>query len=228
MRTYAALLGALILGATALLGAPAQAQQQMGTIKVIAPTEGATVSSPVTLRVDIQGVTVKPAAEGDPNAFHYHALVDVDPATVIQAGQPIPPGQENIIHTHEPTLTLNLEPGQHTVTVILTRTDHVPLVPNVQDRVTFTVAAPGQPPAAQTAPAAMQPATTAAQPPTAPAAAGQRPGAVGAPRAGSGGAMLADNHTSTMMVALLAAALALGVGGSLAYARRRTHGEGKR
>src|SRR3712207_2071341 len=106
MRHYAvALLGAL-LGVVAVVGGAAQAQQP-GTIDVTSPNEGATVSGPVMLSIDIQGVTVKPAAEGDPNAFHYHALVDVDPTTVLQPGQPIPTGQSNIIHTADRTLMLN-------------------------------------------------------------------------------------------------------------------------
>jgi hypothetical protein len=223
MRIYAGTIGAVLLGAAALLGQTAQAQQPMGTIRVNQPANASTVNAPVTLQVAISGVTVKPAAEGDPNAFHYHALVDVDPVTVVQAGQPIPTGQANIIHTHEPSLMLpDLAPGQHTVTVILTRTDHVPLMPNVQDRVTFTVAAPG---AAQPAMPAAQPTAAAAQPSPAPAGAAPsgaaQPGAATSPRAGHGGAVLVDNRASTAMAATLAGVVVVTIAGAAVYARRR-------
>jgi hypothetical protein len=197
MKRYVAILGAVLLLGTLLHGAGARAQQA-GTIRITAPAGGATVSGPIQLSVDIQGVTVKPAAEGDPNAFHYHALVDVDPTTVLQPGQPIPTGQANIIHTADRTISIpDLAPGQHTIVVVLTRTDHVPLSPTVQDRVTFTVAAA----------------------PGAPAPAGQTP--VAAPRVGTGGGIDADTPASAVvLLGLLAAMLAVGAGGLLLRARR--------
>jgi hypothetical protein len=196
MKRYVAILGAVLLSGSLLHGAGARAQQA-GTIRITAPTAGATVSGDVQLTVDIQGVTVKPAAEGDPNAFHYHALVDVDPTTVLQPGQPIPTGQANIIHTADRTIPIpNLAPGQHTIVVVLTRTDHVPLSPTVQDRVAFTVAAA----------------------PGAPAPAGQTP--VAAPRVGTGGGIDADTPTSAALLLGLLAAMAVGVGGLMLRVRR--------
>lgn len=128
--------------------------QQAGAIKITSPANNATVNQPVSAAVEITGVTVKPAAEGDPNAFHYHLFVDVDPATVVQPGQPIPTGQANIIHTADRTVSLNLTPGQHTVTAVLSKTDHVPLSPSVQDRVTFTVGGAAAAAGGQTPPTA--------------------------------------------------------------------------
>ena len=199
MRRYVPALVAVLLAGAALLGREAQAQQATGSIRIVAPAANATVSGPVSLTVDIQGVTVKPAADGDPAAFHYHALVDVDPATVIQPGQPLPTGQANIIHTADRTITIpDLAPGPHTIVVILTRTDHVPLTPAVQDRVTFTLAAV---PAGQTAPAGT--------------------GAAAAPRVGTGGGLDADNRASLLVLLTAAAAVALGTGGLLLRARHR-------
>lgn len=148
MRRFALLACAALAAAIAASGAVAvSAQQPAGTIKITAPANGATVAAPVTVSVEIGGVPVKPAAAADPNAYHYHIFVDVDPATVIQPGQPIPTGQANIIHTADTSVPLpNLAPGPHTVAAVLTKTDHVPLTPLVQDRVQFTVsgAAAGQ------------------------------------------------------------------------------------
>ena len=203
MKRYVAILGAVLLAGALLAGAEARAQQA-GTIRITSPAAGATVSGDDQLTVDIQGVTVKPAAEGDPNAFHYHALVDVDPTTVLQPGQPIPTGQANIIHTADRTITIpNLSPGQHTIVTVLTRTDHVPLNPNVQDRVTFTVAP------AQGAPAGQAAQTPAAQTP------------VAAPRVGTGGGIDADARVPAAMLLALAVATAIGAGGLMLQARRR-------
>ena len=198
MRGAAAVLGSMLLVGATLLGRQVHAQQT-GTIRVVAPANGATVAAPVTLQVEIGGVTVKPAAEGDPQAFHYHALIDVDPATVAQPGQPLPTGQANIIHTADPRLSLpDLAPGQHTVTVILTRTDHVPLSPSIQQRVTFTVAAPGAAGAA------------------APGAAQQQ---AGAPRVGTG--LVPDTRASHGMLLALAGLFVVSMGGTLLWARVR-------
>src|SRR5262249_28648813 len=190
---------AALLALVALGGRRAEAQTQP-TIKIVSPAAGATVTGPVTLQVMITGATVKPAAEGDPQAFHYHALVDVDRATVVQAGQPIPTGQASIIHTADASLALpNLAPGQHTVTVILTRTDHVPLNPTIEDKVTFTVAAPqAAQPAAQATPAPAAQATPA-------------PGAATVPRTGHGGELLTDPRPSWLLLLTLAAVIGGGM-----------------
>ena len=194
LASVAALLGAALIAGTAQAQGPGA-----GTIRITNPANNGTVNGPVTLQVEIGGVTVRAAAEGDPAAYHYHALVDVDPASVIQAGQPLPTGQENIIHTADRGLPLtNLAPGQHTVTVILTRTDHVPLTPPVQDRVAFTIGS-GTPPAAA-----------------------QSAAPVAAPRTGSGGmALLADQRFSPALALLLAAAACLSLGGLAVGARVR-------
>jgi len=53
---------------------------------------------------------------------------------------PVPPGQANIIHTIDLNRELTgLAPGPHTVTVVLTGTNHVPSSPSIQDQVSFTV-----------------------------------------------------------------------------------------
>jgi hypothetical protein len=141
MRRLIPAAAALVVVVGAALAAGGVHAQQAGTIAITAPANNATVSSPVSVTVNIQGVTVKPAAEGDPNAYHYHLFIDVDPATVVQTGQPIVTGQANIIHTADLTVPIpNLAPGPHTVTAVLTKTDHVPLSPSVQSRVQFTVA----------------------------------------------------------------------------------------
>jgi len=201
MKRYVlALLAAFCVAGSAFFGGAAGAQQG-ASIRITGPADGATVASPVTLAVDIQGVPVKPAAEGDPNAFHYHALVDVDPSTVLVPGQPIPTGQSNIIHTADLNLALpDLAPGEHTVYAVLTRTDHVPLNPTVQDRITFTVGTPGT-----------------GGPSAAPS--GQTP--IAAPRVGTGGLLTADTQPSLPLMLAVGLVVVLGGGGLALRMRRR-------
>lgn len=140
----------LMLGivAAASVAAPwlSSARAQAGpTIKVTGPTNGASVSNPVTVSVQSSGATIKAATDNDPSAAHYHYFIDRDPATVLQPGQPIPQGQPDIIHTPDANLQLpTLAPGPHKVWVVLAHTDHTPYSPNVQDQVSFTVGGAAQ------------------------------------------------------------------------------------
>jgi len=130
----------IALGIAVLFAGTAHAQAPQATVKITGPANGSTIDGPVEIGVEINGATVKHWNERDPTAVHHHLLIDVDPVTVVQAGVPLPPGQANIIHTIEPSRQLmDLAPGPHTVTVVLTGTDHVPFSPSIQDQVSFTV-----------------------------------------------------------------------------------------
>lgn len=160
MRLLPVIASVLLLSGALLRAAPAAEAQQPPSVRIVSPAQGASISGPVTVTVEIGGVPVRPASDGDAGAFHHHLLIDVDPASVIQPGQPLPVGQANIIHTADLTTVLtDLPPGSHTITTVLSKTDHVPLSPSVQDQRTFTVLAPGQTPAPApaAAPAAPRP-----------------------------------------------------------------------
>ena len=109
------------------------------TLDFVSPAEGAQVTAPVRIEVRTSGVVLKRPTEQDPNARHLHYFLDTDPAAVLGPGQPVPTGIQNIIHTPDIVQTLNLQPGQHTVWVVMTDNDHLPLRPNVQAKITFTV-----------------------------------------------------------------------------------------
>jgi serine/threonine-protein kinase len=109
------------------------------TLSVLQPADGAQVSGPAMIQLDVSGVNLKAPVEADPEGRHIHYFLDVDPATVMVPGQPIPTGQANIVHTANANHTfVDLPPGQHTVWAVLTGNDHVPLTPNVQGKVAFT------------------------------------------------------------------------------------------
>jgi hypothetical protein len=98
-------------------------------------------------------VNIKPPSAGDLTSFHLHYFVDLDPATVIVPGQPLPPPGANpsIIHSPELSMTFpGLTAGDHTVWVVMGRVDHVPCAGGVSAVVKFTVAAAPKPPATGT------------------------------------------------------------------------------
>ncbi len=112
-------------------------------VNVEGPSVRGTVagSAAAALDVAVEGVTLAPAASD--HSFkagthgHLHVLVDREPPA---AGQPIPSGDPDVVHTaDEHVLLPKLSPGSHTVWVVLGYADHTPFDPAVADRVTFTV-----------------------------------------------------------------------------------------
>lgn len=96
-----------------------------------------TSGEPVSVEVDVEGALLV-AADGDRSGHsgHLHLFVDRPPTP---AGQAIPK-EDNIIHTTETNVPLTgLAPGQHTVWVVLGDGVHMPLVPPVMAKTTFTV-----------------------------------------------------------------------------------------
>ncbi len=107
-------------------------------MRITSPGDGETVTGPVTLRVDVDGFRLI-GADGDTSGQtgHLHAFIDREPTP---AGEPIPTGQDDIVHFPQPTADLgDLAPGEHTVIVVAGDGAHVPFQPEVSDRVTFTV-----------------------------------------------------------------------------------------
>ncbi|MGE0542593.1 MAG: protein kinase [Dehalococcoidia bacterium] len=113
------------------------------TLAILQPAEGGRVSDPVTVQVAVEGATLKPAGEGDPEARHLHYFLDRDPAEIVGSGTPIPVGQAGIVHTDATTQAFpGIAPGEHTIWVVLGGSDHMPLDPAVAGKVSFTVADP--------------------------------------------------------------------------------------
>jgi hypothetical protein len=107
---------------------------------LIAPADGATVTSPVTLQFGLRNKGVAPADVDWPNTGHHHLFINVDPATH-DAGTAIP-ATENILHFGggQTQATLDLPAGTHTVWLLLGDHNHVPHDPPVVSApVTFTV-----------------------------------------------------------------------------------------
>jgi hypothetical protein len=89
-------------------------------VRVIPPTD----DEPSTVSVEVEpDVDIKPAADADPESFHLHYFVDVDPGD-LAPGEVIPAGNPNIIHSAATELDLELPSGEHQVWVVLGQLGH--------------------------------------------------------------------------------------------------------
>ncbi len=99
------------------------------------PADDAVVSSPVQVRMQASGITIAPAAKGQPGAGHFHLMID---AECVQPGAAIP---NDPAHRHfgdgSTSATIELAPGQHTLCLQIGDNGHV--ASNATDRVTVTV-----------------------------------------------------------------------------------------
>ena len=156
MKKIWILLGIALLGAVLALGAACSDDDEDGdgdsptataemvdetpaaeaSLEITAPLDGDTVSSPVTLEVSASGVEIAPAADAVEGAGHFHAFVDQEP---VAEGEVIPQETDGIFHFATGTVDLELEPGEHTVTVVLGDNAHMRLAGAAPAVVTFTV-----------------------------------------------------------------------------------------
>lgn len=95
------------------------------TVSITAPADGATVPAgePFQLEVGVEGAELTGDTQtDDPRAAHLHVFVDGDLLAM--------PG--------EPIFDVELEPGEHTVTVELTTAGHASFDPRVLDEIVVT------------------------------------------------------------------------------------------
>ncbi|TBW57966.1 DUF4399 domain-containing protein [Marinobacter halodurans] len=109
------------------------------SVYFITPEDGATVSSPVTVRFGLKGMGVAPAGTDKANTGHHHLLIDVD--SLPPKGQPIPSDDH---HKHfgggQTETELDLAPGQHTLQLLVGDQNHIPFDPPVvSKKITITV-----------------------------------------------------------------------------------------
>ena len=105
----------------------------------ISPTDGATVSNPVTIRFGLKGMGVAPAGVEKDKTGHHHLLIDVPELPPLD--EPIP---QDEMHRHfgggQTEVTLDLPPGKHTLQLLLGDRNHIPHDPPVvSDIITVTV-----------------------------------------------------------------------------------------
>jgi hypothetical protein len=148
MRKITSFCGLLLLILPAL-GQPQDAAPAMprtqapdgAAVYFLSPSNGATVSSPFTARFGLRGMGIAPAGVTAPSTGHHHLLIDV--AELPPENLPIP---NDANHRHfglgQTETELTLEPGQHTLQLVLGDALHVPHQPPVASaKITITVAA---------------------------------------------------------------------------------------
>jgi hypothetical protein len=109
------------------------------TLYFIQPQDGATVSSPVTVKFGLSGMGVAPAGVEVADTGHHHLLIDV---TELPPLDQAIPADDN--HKHfgggQTETTVELEPGEHTLQLLLGNHLHIPGDPPVtSEMITITV-----------------------------------------------------------------------------------------
>ncbi len=107
---------------------------------IISPTDGATVSNPVTIVFGLEGMGIAPANVEIENTGHHHLLINTDPTTLdMEAGLP---ATDQIVHLGggQTQVTKDLPAGTHTLQLLLGDWTHVPHDPPVMsEAITITV-----------------------------------------------------------------------------------------
>lgn len=104
----------------------------------IAPKDGETVTSPVTVRFGLKGMGIAPAGVAFEGAGHHHLIVD---AATPPLDAPIP-ADANHLHfgKGQTETTVELKPGKHTLQLVVGDQLHIPHDPAVASKViTITV-----------------------------------------------------------------------------------------
>ena len=102
-------------------------------VYIISPTDGETVSSPVTIRFGLKGMGVAPAGIDKPNTGHHHLLIDVKDGPALDS--PLPADAKHIHFGGGKTeATVELSPGKHTLQLIMGNQNHIPHEPPVMSK----------------------------------------------------------------------------------------------
>ncbi len=119
-----------------LAGASATSEPE---VYLISPQNGDIVTSPVTIRFGLTGMGVAPAGIDRSGTGHHHLLIDVDQLPDLSL--PVPADER---HRHfgggQTETTIELQPGDHTLQLLLGDWMHVPHDPPLtSDKITITV-----------------------------------------------------------------------------------------
>ncbi len=133
---------AAILAVTVATGVVAQVKRtpspQGAEVYFIAPSDGATVRSPVTVKFGLKGMGVAPAGIAFEGTGHHHLIID---AELPPLDAPIP-ADANHVHfgKGQTEATVELKPGKHTLQLLLGDLTHTPHDPAVASKkITITV-----------------------------------------------------------------------------------------
>lgn len=127
------------ISAFLLLAVGTTAPAYAASLYLIAPADGEVVQGPVTVKFGLQGMGVAPAGVDKSGTGHHHLLIDVGRTPPLD--EPLPKDER---HRHfgggQTQAVLDLEPGRHTLQLILGDHRHIPHDPPlVSEKITITV-----------------------------------------------------------------------------------------
>jgi hypothetical protein len=135
-------LGVVLLIATGLGVAsaeiPRSSRPENVQLYFVTPSGGDSLTSPVVVRFGLKGMGVAPAGVEKAGTGHHHLIVD---AELPPSGLPIP-ASDHYRHfgMGQTEVTLDLEPGEHTLQLLLGDHLHIPHDPPlVSERISITV-----------------------------------------------------------------------------------------
>ena len=108
---------------------PRSAAPPGAAVFFITPMNGATVTSPVTVKFGVSGVSVTAAGDMSANSGHHHLLVDTELA---DPSVSVPKDAQHLHYGKGQTETsLELSPGTHSLQLVLGDGNHVPHDPPI-------------------------------------------------------------------------------------------------
>ena len=139
MRTTLAVFTGFIaaLSLSAALFAQQTAAPEGAQVYIVSPANGETVGQTFTVVFGLSGMGVAPAGVPMPNTGHHHLLINADPLPDLTQAL-----GADVMHfgLGQTQTTLTLEPGTHTLQLVLGDHMHVPHNPLVMsEKITVTV-----------------------------------------------------------------------------------------
>ncbi len=110
-------------------GLPRTPAADGASVFFITPVDGETVSNPISIEFGIESMSVARAGDATPDSGHHHLIID---AELPNLSMPIP-ANDNYIHFGDGSTSteITLEPGTHTLRLLLGDHLHVPHDPPV-------------------------------------------------------------------------------------------------
>lgn len=134
----------LIASLLVAVAAPAAAEEfvripapEGARVHIVAPLDGATVSSPVTVQFGLSGMGVAPAGVDMEHTGHHHLIVNAGLPNLDGAI----PANENYLHFGggQTEAIVELPPGEHTLQLIVGDHRHIPHDPPIVSEVVTIV-----------------------------------------------------------------------------------------
>jgi hypothetical protein len=123
--------------AAALMATTLPGTAQNRAVSISEPKDGATVSSPFTVKFDVRGVKVAPAGDETPNTGHHHLLINGDP---IPKGEDIPFTRRNLhLSKAQTEIEVTLQPGTYKLTAQFGDSSHKSMGPDFAHTITVKV-----------------------------------------------------------------------------------------